>query len=45
MSPHQSFLLQLLSKDSVFWKDITQQEVVLLLLCQVSKEEEFLMSH
>ncbi len=30
--PHQSFLLEPLSEDSVLWKDVTQQEVVLLFL-------------
>lgn len=29
----QSFLLELLSEDSVLRKNVTQQEVVLLLLC------------
>lgn len=37
---HQSFLLEPLSEDSVLWKDVTQQEVVLLLLCESKKEDE-----
>ena len=31
---HQSFLLELLSEESIFWKNVTQQEVVLLFLCK-----------
>lgn len=29
---HQSFLLQLLSEDSVLWQNVTQQKVVFLFL-------------
>lgn len=37
--PDQSLLLEPLSEDPVLWKDITQQEVVLLLLCGDEKTQ------
>lgn len=37
--PDQSFLLQRLPEDVVFGQDITQQEVILLLLCGNKNQE------